>query len=106
SNLLPGSQHVHKGMTSRDLTENVEQLQIVSSLKIIRDRIVRTLVQLAQLCTEHAALPRVGRPRNAAPQIPTLGKPFAPAGTELLLPYQRIEELLSRYPLRGIKGPV
>ena len=48
-NALAGFQHVHKGMTSRDLTENVEQLQIVSSLKIIRDRIVATLVQLAQL---------------------------------------------------------
>ena len=29
-NALAGFEHVHKGMTSRDLTENVEQLQIVS----------------------------------------------------------------------------
>ena len=50
-NALAGFQHVHKGMTSRDLTENVEQLQIVSSLKIIRDRMVATLVQLAELAT-------------------------------------------------------
>ena len=56
-NALAGFQHVHKGMTSRDLTENVEQLQIVASLKIIRDRIVATLVQLAQLATQYAALP-------------------------------------------------
>ena len=28
----------HKAMTSRDLTENIEQLQIQSALKIIRDR--------------------------------------------------------------------
>ena len=39
-NALAGFEHVHKGMTSRDLTENVEQLQIVSALKIIRDRMV------------------------------------------------------------------
>ena len=31
-NALAGYEHVHKGMTSRDLTENVEQLQIVSAL--------------------------------------------------------------------------
>jgi adenylosuccinate lyase len=105
-NALAGFQHVHKGMTSRDLTENVEQLQIVSSLKIIRDRIVTTLVQLAQLATEYAALPMVGRTHNVAAQITTLGKRFATAANELLLAYQRIEELLSRYPLRGIKGPV
>ena len=35
-------------------------LQIVSSLKIIRDRIVAALVQLAQLATQYAALPIVG----------------------------------------------
>ena len=50
-NALAGFEQVHKGMTSRDLTENVEQLQIVSALKIIRDRIVATLVQLAQLAS-------------------------------------------------------
>ncbi|TXI51651.1 MAG: adenylosuccinate lyase, partial [Mycolicibacter arupensis] len=27
-NALAGHEHIHKGMTSRDLTENVEQLQI------------------------------------------------------------------------------
>jgi adenylosuccinate lyase len=105
-NALAGFQHLHKGMTSRDLTENVEQLQIVSSLKIIRDRIVPALVQLAQLATQYAALPMVGRTHNVAAQITTLGKRFATTANELLLAYQRIEELLTRYPLRGIKGPV
>jgi adenylosuccinate lyase len=105
-NALAGFQHVHKGMTSRDLTENVEQLQVMSSLTLIRDRIVATLVQLAQLATQYAALPMVGRTHNVAAQITTLGKRFATTANELLLGYQRIEELLSRYPLRGIKGPV
>jgi adenylosuccinate lyase len=105
-NALAGFQHVHKGMTSRDLTENVEQLQIVSSLKIIRDRVVATLVQLAQLATQFADQPMAGRTHNVAAQITTLGKRFATTANELLLAYQRIEELLGRYPLRGIKGPV
>src|SRR6476469_2989789 len=48
-NALAGFEHVHKVMTSRDLTENVEQLQIVSSLIIIRDRLVASLTQLARL---------------------------------------------------------
>ena len=33
-NALAGHEHVHKGMTSRDLTENVEQLQIRRSLEL------------------------------------------------------------------------
>ena len=105
-NALAGYQHVHKGMTSRDLTENVEQLQIVSSLKIIRDRMVAALVQLAQLATQYSDQPMAGRTHNVAAQITTLGKRFATTANELLLAYQRLEELLGRYPLRGIKGPV
>ena len=105
-NALAGFEHVHKGMTSRDLTENVEQLQIVSSMRIIRDRIVATLVRLAGLAAEHAELAMVGRTHNVAAQVTTLGKRFATAADELLVAYQRIEELTARYPLRGIKGPV
>src|SRR4051794_31189209 len=105
-NALAGFEHVHKGMTSRDLTENVEQVQIVSSLKIIRDKIIATLGQLAGLATEYADLPMAGRSHNVAAQITTLGKRFATAAEELLVAYERIDELIPRYPLRGIKGPV
>jgi adenylosuccinate lyase len=105
-NALAGFEHIHKGMTSRDLTENVEQLQIVSSIKIIRDRIVATLVRLAGLAAEHAELAMVGRSHNVAAQVTTLGKRFATATDELLVACERIEELIARYPLRGIKGPV
>src|SRR5689334_23658578 len=45
---LAGYEHVHKGMTSRDLTENVEQLQVRSSLLLVRDRGVATLARLAR----------------------------------------------------------
>jgi adenylosuccinate lyase len=105
-NALAGFEHIHKGMTSRDLTENVEQLQIVSSIKIIRDRIVATLVRLAGLAAEHAELAMVGRSHNVAAQVTTLGKRFATTADELLVAYERIEQLIARYPLRGIKGPV
>jgi len=105
-NALAGFQHVHKGMTSRDLTENVEQVQILSSLKIIRDRVVATLVQLTQLATQFADQAMAGRTHNVAAQVTTLGKRFATAANELLVAYQRIAQLIDRYPLRGIKGPV
>jgi adenylosuccinate lyase len=105
-NALAGFQHVHKGMTSRDLTENVEQVQILSALKIIRNRVVATLVQLAQLATQYADQAIAGRTHNVAAQVTTLGKRFATAANELLVAYQRLEELIGRYPLRGIKGPV
>ena len=103
---MAGHEHIHKGMTSRDLTENVEQMQIRSSLEVIRDRIVAALAALARRAAEHTATVMAGRSHNVAAQAVTLGKRFANTGQELLLAYERIQELLTRYPLRGLKGPV
>ncbi len=103
---LAGHEHVHKGMTSRDLTENVEQLQVRSSLELVRDRAVAALARLARLAVEHDGLVMAGRSHNVAAQATTLGKRFASAAEELLVAVERVDELIARYPLRGIKGPV
>ena len=103
---LAGFEQIHKGMTSRDLTENVEQLQIRASLLVIRDRVVATLARLAALAVEHSDLVMTGRSHNVAAQATTLGKRFASAAEELLFAYERLDDLIGRYPLRGLKGPV
>lgn len=105
-NALAGHEQVHKGMTSRDLTENVEQLQIRRSLELVRDRMVSALARLARLAAEQQTLVMTGRSHNVAAQATTMGKRFATAADELLIALDRVEELLARYPLRGIKGPV
>ncbi|TQM06386.1 adenylosuccinate lyase [Pseudonocardia kunmingensis] len=105
-NALAGHEHVHKGLTSRDLTENVEQLQVRLSLEHVRDRTVAVLARLARRAGEHAELVMAGRSHNVAAQATTLGKRFASAADELLVAYARLEDLRARYPLRGIKGPV
>ena len=103
---LAGTEHIHKGMTSRDLTENVEQLQVRSALVLTRDRMVAALTVVAERAAEHATMAMTGRSHNVAAQVTTMGKRFANAGEELLQALRRVEELLARYPLRGIKGPV
>ncbi|MEZ5253937.1 MAG: adenylosuccinate lyase [Microthrixaceae bacterium] len=103
---LAGHEHIHKGMTSRDLTENVEQLQIRLALELVRDRMVSALAKLGNRVGEFAEQPLTGRSHNVAAQTTTLGKRFANAGQELLVAFDRIEDLLERYPLRGLKGPV
>ena len=105
-NALAGHEHVHKGMTSRDLTENVEQLQIRSSLVLVRRRMVATLSRLARLAAEHESLVMTGRSHNVAAQATTLGKRFATVADEMLVALERLDDLLRRYPLRGIKGPM
>ncbi|MGD9961587.1 adenylosuccinate lyase [Nocardioides sp.] len=103
---LAGHEHIHKGMTSRDLTENVEQLQVRQSLEILRDRGVATVIRLGRLAVEHETTVMAGRSHNVAAQATTLGKRFATVADEILVALQRIDELLARYPLRGIKGPM
>ncbi|HEX5741883.1 MAG TPA: adenylosuccinate lyase, partial [Pilimelia sp.] len=103
---LAGFEQIHKGMTSRDLTENVEQLQIRASLELIRERVVSALSRLAERAVEYSDLVVTGRSHNVAAQATTLGKRFASAAEESLIAYERITDLIGRYPLRGIKGPV
>lgn len=103
---LAGHEHIHKGMTSRDLTENVEQLQVRRSLELVRDRAVAALARLAELAAQYSDTVITGRTHNVPAQATTLGKRFANVGEELLQAYRRLDELILRYPLRGIKGPV
>ena len=103
---LSGHEHIHKGMTSRDLTENVEQLQVRRGLELVRDKMVAALARLGRLAAEHSDLVMVGRSHNVAAQATTLGKRFATTAEELLVAHNRIVALLASYPLRGLKGPV
>lgn len=103
---LAGHEHIHKGMTSRDLTENVEQMQILRSLKLIQERIVTALALLSRLAADHSTLVIAGRSHNVPAQATTVGKRIANSGEELMQAYHRVSDLISRYPLRGIKGPV
>ena len=103
---LAGHEQIHKGMTSRDLTENVEQLQILQSLQLIHMRVVAALVRLANMASQYEETALTGRSHNVPAQITTLGKRFASAADEMLIAFDRLEDLIVRYPLRGIKGPV
>jgi adenylosuccinate lyase len=105
-NALAGHERIHQGMTSRDLTENVEQAQVLAGLELIRDRTVATLAALGRRAAEYSDLVMAGRSHNVPAQATTLGKRFATAADELLQAYHRVQQLLIRYPLRGIKGPV
>ena len=103
---LAGHEYIHAGMTSRDLTENVEQLQLKRSMELLADRAVASLARLGSLAAEHSATVMAGRSHNVAAQATTLGKRFASAAEELLVAHDRLRDLIDRYPVRGLKGPV
>jgi adenylosuccinate lyase len=105
-NALAGHEAIHAGMTSRDLTENIEALQIRDGLEIVRDKVVALLAALGAKAALYIDQPIAGRSHNVPAQITTLGKRFASAAEELLYAFERLESLQNRYPMRGIKGPV
>ncbi len=103
---LAGHEHIHKGMTSRDLTENVEQLQIWSSLQIIREKVVATLHRMSKRATEWGELVFAARTHNVAAQASTMGKRVAMFGEELYHWALAWQSMMDRYCVRGLKGAV
>ncbi|HEY4988514.1 MAG TPA: adenylosuccinate lyase [Opitutaceae bacterium] len=103
---LAKRQFIHLGLTSRDLTENVEQLQIFQSLKIVRKKLAAALLVLARRAEEYRDLMITARTHNVPAQPTTLGKRLAMFGQEMLLALERLEGLIERYPVRGLKGAV
>ena len=101
---LAGHEQVHKGMTSRDLTENVEQLQVYRSLQVILEKAVAVLAALSGRAVETRDLILTARTHNVAAQTTTFGKRLAMFGEELLGGLTVLEHLLATYPVRGIKG--
>ena len=103
---LAGHEHIHKGMTSRDLTDNVEQYQILKSLQVVQIKYVALLLRLGQRALQWKDLAVAGRTHYAAAQPTTLGKRMAMFGEEMLGAFRRLDTLVGSYPLRGLKGAV
>ena len=105
-NDLAKCEKIHIGMTSRDLTENIELIMIRDGLNLVRKRSLETLFLLEKNITKYEKTYITGRSHNVAAQVTTVGKRFASCAQELLFALAALEELINRLPLRGLKGPV
>ena len=103
---LAGCQHIHKGMTSRDLTENVEQLQVWRSMQLVRDKAVAALSRMSKRAEEWRDVVFAARTHNVAAQASTVGKRVAMFGEELVHWVHAWLSIMERYCVRGIKGAV
>ena len=105
-NALAGHQKIHIGMTSRDLTENIELFQLSTSLELIRLKAAALLKHLAEFAREYLEVPMVARTHNVPAQLTTLGRRAATWMEELIYSFSHLEDVLRRLPMRGIKGPI
>lgn len=103
---LAGYEHIHKGMTSRDLTECVEQLQVYKSLEVILIKSVSALGAFKMYAEKYADFPYAARTHNVIAQLTTLGKRFAMFGEDMIRAVEQLQQLIDTYPVRGIKGAI
>jgi adenylosuccinate lyase len=103
---LAGFEHVHKGLTSRDLTESVEQLQIYRALELARRKTVAALIALGRRAGETKNTLLAARTHNTPAQLTTVGKRLAMFGEDMLMALEGLDQLVERYPARGLKGAV
>lgn len=103
---LAGFEHIHKGLTSRDLTENVEQLQILRGMELIRTKAMAVLLKLTERAEQWKDLVITARTHNVPAQPTTFGKRLAMFGEDLLCSVRELDRIINNYPVRGLKGPV
>ena len=105
-NSLTGHEYIHIGMTSRDLTENIELYQIKNSLDLIYKKSLYLLKVLRDKTFDYKNLPITSRTHNVPAQVTTLGRKFAYWTEELIFACENTENLMQRLPLKGINGAV
>lgn len=99
-------EYIHRAMTSRDLTDNVEQMQIRQAAKIIFGKYVSVLRHSIERAEEYKHIILTARTHHQGAQTTLLGRRFSMWAEELLYHLIAFEFFMKNYPLRGIKGPV
>jgi adenylosuccinate lyase len=97
---------IHLGMTSRDLTDNIEMIQARNAARIIHGKYVSVVRHLLDRAAEYGHIELVARTHHQAAQPTLLGRRFAMWAEELLEHLEPLGPYINNYPLRGIKGPV
>ncbi|MBM4143858.1 MAG: adenylosuccinate lyase [Lentisphaerae bacterium] len=100
------AEHVHKGLTSRDLTDNVEQMQIRKAARLVFGKYVSVLRHMADRADQYRGVLLAARTHRQPAQPTLLGRRMAMWAEELLEQLAGFERFIADYPLRGIKGPV
>lgn len=100
------AEHIHKGMTSRDLTDNVEQMQIKRAAGLIFGKCVSVLRHFTDRARDYHDIVLTARTHHQPAQPTVLGRRFSMWAEELLWHVSGLESFVADYPLRGLKGPV
>lgn len=105
-NKCAGHEYIHLGLTSADIVENAQQLQILRSADVLGLHGVQVLHRLTDAARIGAHTPLVGRTHGRPAQLTTVGKRAADWLSDLGLALVSLGTATEEYYLRGIKGAI
>lgn len=101
-----GYEYSHIGLTSRDHSDNVDLILNRAGLMVIRDHSVATAARMAEHAVEYSGIVYADRTHLAPAQPSLVGKNFSNFGEEFLMGFGNVEQMIDRYPFRGLKGAI
>ena len=87
---------IHYGLTSSDLVDTSNSMQMRDTLKIIEPKVGKLATILAQKAVKHGKIPAVGRTHGQHASIISFGLKFANWAEEMAKHVERIEEIKKR----------
>jgi len=101
-----GADHAHRGLTSSDITENAQQMQIVASAELLLEHGEQVLRRMYERAGGVATVPIVARTHGRPAQLTTIGKRITDWMQELMGAMVSLQGAIEGYVPRGIKGAV
>lgn len=87
---------IHYGLTSNDLVDTSNSMQMRDALKIIEPKVAKMALLLAKRAIQHGKIPAVGRTHGQHASIISFGLKFANWAAEMAKHVERIEEIKKR----------
>lgn len=105
-NTVAGWDLAHQGLTSADIVENAQQVQIVRAAQVLVASADQLMLRLLEQARTLAEIPMVARTHGVPAQLITVGKRFADWAVELSNAVGNLDTVVESYFPRGIKGAV
>jgi len=105
-NRMAGHEHAHLGLTSADIVENIQQMQIYVSAELLARHAEQVMARLVSLARAEQARPIVARTHGQPAQVTTLGKRVLDWANELGIALEAAGRAMAGYAPRGLGGAV
>lgn len=95
---------IHLGATSCYVGDNTDLIQIRQSLMLIKRKLVKVLKILKDFAVKYRDMPTLGFTHYQPAQLTTVGKRCTLWMQDLLMDLERVDQEITKLPMRGVKG--